>query len=70
MKFTVVLSYDTESRTYSASVPALPGCHTWGRTKTQAYRNALDAIDTYLEAMGKLGEPVPREVSSKVAVSR
>lgn len=70
MKLTVVVTYDEEGRTYSASVPALPGCHTWGRTQAEAFRNALDAIETYVEAMRKLGLPIPKEVARRVAVAR
>ena len=66
--FTVVVSKDPESNTYMASVPALVGCHTWGRTKAQAYRRAKDAISTYLDAARKVGIPVAREVGQKLAV--
>lgn len=37
---------------YSVSVPALPGCHSQGRTKKEALENIQDAILTYL-AMSK-----------------
>jgi predicted RNase H-like HicB family nuclease len=67
VKFTVVVTYDPEGRVYSASVPALPGCHTWGRTRNQAFANSLDAISTYIEALRKLGKPIPREVEQRVA---
>ena len=34
---------------YDVSVPALPGCHSQGRTKKEALKNIQDAILTYLE---------------------
>ncbi len=37
-----------ESGWIIASVPALPGCHTQGRTRTEAVRNARGAIRGYL----------------------
>lgn len=41
------------------SVPDLPGCATWGETRDEALANAREAIECYLEAMVKLGRPVP-----------
>lgn len=67
MRYTVVVTWDPEGRVYSASVPALPGCHTWGKTKTAAFKAALDAIDTYLQATRKLHLKLPREVGQRVA---
>ncbi|MBI3020264.1 MAG: type II toxin-antitoxin system HicB family antitoxin [Parcubacteria group bacterium] len=32
---------------YSVSVPALPGCHSQGKTKKEALENIQDAILTY-----------------------
>ena len=66
-RYTVVVTWDPEGKVYSASVPALPGCHTWGKTKASAFRNALDAIETYMAAMRKLKQPLPREVEQRVA---
>lgn len=63
--YTVVVSRDPESRAFLADVPALRGCHTWGKTEAQAYRRALDAIETYLEALSFLGEKPPAEVSAR-----
>jgi predicted RNase H-like HicB family nuclease len=37
---------------YSVSVPALPGCHSQGKTKKEALGNIKDAILTYF-AMSK-----------------
>lgn len=39
-------------------VPALPGCVTVGDTLEEAYLNALDAIQGYLEAADEYGDPV------------
>jgi len=63
--YTVVVSRDPESRAFLADVPALRGCHTWAKTEAQAYRRALDAIETYLEAISFLGEKPPVEVSAR-----
>ena len=69
MEYTVVLTFDEEDGVYSASVPALPGCHTWGETEEEAYKNAEDAIATHIEALRKLDLPVPKEIGKKVIVA-
>lgn len=67
MKYTIVITRDPESRAYCASAPALPGCHTWGRTETEAFRQAVDAVDTWVKAARKLKLKLPREVGQRVA---
>jgi predicted RNase H-like HicB family nuclease len=41
---------------YTALVPALRGCVTYGRTLTEARKMAKDAITGYVESLGKHGE--------------
>lgn len=36
---------------YHAFVPALPGCHTWGKTIAEAREMVRDAIDVYLRSL-------------------
>ena len=43
------------------SVPALPGCHTWGKTIAEARGMVRDAIDTYLRSLIADGEVVPKD---------
>lgn len=43
---------------FTIEVPALPGCVTFGDTLEEAYLNALDAIQGYLEAADEYGYPV------------
>jgi predicted RNase H-like HicB family nuclease len=50
MTFTVVVTRDEAEAVFNATVPALPGCHTWGETEAEAYANASEAIKAYLEA--------------------
>lgn len=65
MKFTVVLTEDLEDGGYNATVPALPGCRSFGETKREAYRNCLEAMDAYLESLEREGDPIPREVDRR-----
>jgi predicted RNase H-like HicB family nuclease len=61
INYTVVLAYDAGERVYNVSVPALPGCFTWGRTKRQALTRAREAIKGYLEVLQDSGDPIPKE---------
>jgi len=44
---------------YTAMVPALPGCVTYGRTLLEAEKMAGDAIAGYIESLVKHKEPLP-----------
>ena len=44
-----------------ASVPALPGCHSQGRTIEEARLNIREAMQGYLASLKFLGEPIPAE---------
>jgi len=47
MKYSVVIHKSKYG--YDVHVPALPGCHSQGKTEKQALENVQDAIFTYLE---------------------
>jgi antitoxin HicB len=47
---------------YWVEVPALPGCFTQGDTYAQAVENAHEAIEGFIEALAKAGQPIPEEV--------
>ena len=61
--YTVVLLHEQDGR-YSVSVPALPGCHTWGDTIPEALRMVEEAIECHLEVLNKHGDPVPDDVET------
>jgi antitoxin HicB len=65
MKYTVVLTKDEDGAVYNASVPALPGCHTWGETEEEAYRNAEEAIALYLEQLTAENRVIPQEAGRR-----
>jgi len=46
---------------FVVTVPALAGCVTEGDTYEQAIANAHEAIEGFLEALTKAGEPIPTE---------
>ncbi len=44
---------------FTAVVPALPGCVTYGRTPAEAKKMAKDAIGGYIESLKKHRESLP-----------
>jgi predicted RNase H-like HicB family nuclease len=46
--------YQDEDGIFTARVPAIRGCVAWGKTLEEAYRNAVDAIESCLEARQKV----------------
>lgn len=59
MKYLVVISGDVEDGGYTASVPALPGCHSEGETVDEAVKNIREAIACYLESLERDQAPLP-----------
>jgi antitoxin HicB len=60
--FTAVLTRD-EDGVFIIRCPALPGCHSYGRTKREALNNIREAIEAHLELYRRRGESIPEEVS-------
>ncbi len=52
---------------FTASVPALPGCVTYGRTLAEARKMVKDAISGYIESLRKHKEPIPTDEDTLVA---
>ncbi len=59
-RYNIVLRPEAEGG-YTALVPALPGCVTYGRTLEEAQELAKDAISGYIASLGKQGEPIPKD---------
>ena len=60
MDYKVILTRDDEGN-WLASVPAIPGCHTWGSTRDEALSNAEEAVTACLESLAASGDPLPSE---------
>ena len=56
----MVLHEDDEGN-WVVSVPAIPGCHTWGHTRDEALDNAREAIQGCLESLAATGDTIPQE---------
>lgn len=44
---------------YTALVPSLPGCITWGASMDHAIEMAREAIAAYVAVLEEEGEPIP-----------
>lgn len=47
--YTIVIDPEPDGSAYNVTVPALPGCATWGATVEETISMAKDAIAVYLE---------------------
>jgi predicted RNase H-like HicB family nuclease len=56
--FRIVLRKEPEGA-YTALVPSLPGCITWGDSVEHALEMAKEAIEGYIAVLKEEGEPVP-----------
>lgn len=51
---------------YTALVPSLPGCVTYGRTLDEARKMAKDAISGYIASLRKHNEPIATDENTLV----
>ena len=56
--YRIVLRKEPEGA-YTAFVPSLPGCITWGNTVEHALEVAKNAIEEYIAVLKEEGESVP-----------
>ncbi|MEK7794293.1 MAG: type II toxin-antitoxin system HicB family antitoxin [Candidatus Hydrogenedentota bacterium] len=47
---------------FTVTVPALPGCITYGETLELALERAREAVEGFLETLVQLGGPIPEEL--------
>jgi predicted RNase H-like HicB family nuclease len=63
MKLKVLLRSESVGG-YSASVPALPGCHSQGETIDEARANIREAAELWLEVNGEADRPFNAETQT------
>lgn len=56
--YKILLTKEPEGA-YTATVPVLPGCITYGDNVDHAIAMAKEAIELYIEHLEEKGEPVP-----------
>ena len=63
--FRVELVEEDDGR-WSAGVPVLPGCATWGYTREEALYNMHDAVEAYIRDLRNVGEDIPQHATTQV----
>lgn len=66
MNYTYRIIVEPDEKGFHASVPALPGCHTWGKTIEDTREMVRDAIDVYLRSLVADGESIPEDAGMEV----
>ena len=59
--YRVIMEWDEADQAWNVSVPAIPGCFTFGVTVEEALENAREAIALNIEDMAARGEAIPVE---------
>jgi antitoxin HicB len=65
-RYNVMLRPEPEGG-FTAIVPALPGCVTYGRNLVEARKMVKDAITGYIASLRKHKEPIPTDDETLVA---
>ena len=55
MRYVVVLTPEPDGSAWNVTIPALPGCLTWGEMPEDAIANAREAIAGHVAALRDLG---------------
>ncbi|BCX80981.1 antitoxin HicB [Methylomarinovum caldicuralii] len=58
-RYLIEIFWNEEDQGYIAVVPDLPGCSAFGETPETALREIQDAMEAWIEACRKSGEPIP-----------
>ncbi len=58
-KYPIEVFWSDEDEGFIAVVPDLPGCNAWGKTETDALREAHDAIAAWIKTAKSLKRPIP-----------
>lgn len=65
--FEIEVEQEEDGR-WSAVIPALQGCATWGYTKEEAIRSLQEAARAYLEVLLEQKKKLPKQIQKKVTV--
>lgn len=58
-KYEIIIYWSEEDEAFIAEVPELPGCMADGKTYEEAVKNALIAIEEWIEIAKELGREIP-----------
>ncbi len=58
--YVFTVTYEAKGPAYVVDFPDIPEIITSGKTLSEAFTNACEALDLHLESLQKLGKPVPK----------
>jgi antitoxin HicB len=58
-RYLIEVFWSDEDQGYIAMVPDLPGCNAWGATPEESIREIQDAMDAWIDACQRAGDPIP-----------
>ena len=61
--YTYRIIIEPDGKHFHGYVPALSGCHTFGKTITETKKNIREAIELYVESLKELSKKVPEDRS-------
>lgn len=60
LNYAVILQKEPQGG-YTVTVPALPGCVTYGKNVEEAKKMAVEAIELYIESLESHNEKIPED---------
>jgi predicted RNase H-like HicB family nuclease len=60
LRYVVTIDRETDGR-FIASVPEIPGCHVYGKTRRQAVARARRALQFYIDTLRDQGRKPPKQ---------
>ncbi|OHA03452.1 MAG: hypothetical protein A3J58_03595 [Candidatus Sungbacteria bacterium RIFCSPHIGHO2_02_FULL_52_23] len=69
IRYTIIFQPEPEGG-FTVTVPALPGCVTYGKDLTEAKKMAIDAIGAYFASLKKHHEHIPSEMEPLITSVR
>ena len=69
LRYTIIFQPEPEGG-FTVTVPALPGCVTYGKDLAEAKKMATDAIGAYFASLKRHHEPIPVEAEPLITSVR
>lgn len=66
LNYNIILQSEPEGG-FTVTVPALPGCVSYGKDLDEAKQMAFDAIQGYITSLKKHNEPIPTDDNSFIS---
>ena len=58
--YSMIIEWDDRDDIFVVTVPELPGCRTHGKTYEEAVQQGREAIESWVDFLRDIGEPVPQ----------